>query len=58
MHCRAGKGRTGLVAALLLIETGVAREKVIAIVRASDPIRLKHHVQQEFLMSGSSEKTT
>jgi protein-tyrosine phosphatase len=37
IHCKGGSGRTGLIAARLLIEAGIARSEAIALVQALRP---------------------
>lgn len=48
LHCRGGLGRTGLVAALLLIEEGVAPEKAIRAVRAARPGAIETRAQEDY----------
>ena len=49
LHCRGGLGRTGLVAARLLIEAGVAPEEAIARVRAARPGAIEVTEQEDYL---------
>lgn len=42
IHCKGGSGRTGLIAARILIETGIAREEAIARVQALRPKAIQH----------------
>lgn len=46
IHCRAGLGRSGLVAARLLVELGVAPEAAIALVRAARPGAIETAAQE------------
>jgi protein-tyrosine phosphatase len=49
LHCRGGLGRTGLVAALLLIEEGVAPEEAIRTVRAARPGAIETRAQEDYV---------
>lgn len=49
LHCRGGLGRTGLVAALLLIETGIAPEDAIREVRRRRPRAIETRAQEDFV---------
>lgn len=49
LHCRGGLGRTGLVAALLLIETGIAPEDAIRDVRRRRPRAIETRAQEDFV---------
>lgn len=52
IHCRAGLGRTGTVAALLLVENGVgAREAIARIRREHDPAAVETATQEAFLFA-------
>ena len=42
IHCKGGSGRTGLIAARLLIEAGIARSEAIALVQALRPKAIQH----------------
>jgi protein-tyrosine phosphatase len=42
IHCKGGSGRTGLIAARILIETGISREAAIAQVRTLRPKAIQH----------------
>ncbi len=48
-HCRAGLGRTGTIAARLLIELGTAPDEAIARVRAARPGAIETSRQQVYL---------
>lgn len=45
IHCKGGAGRTGLAAAMILLERGWAQERVVAEIRAVQPKSLNkpHH---------------
>ena len=47
VHCRGGRGRSGLVAARLLIELGVRNEEAFAAVRAVEPLAMETAVQED-----------
>jgi len=47
VHCRAGLGRTGMIAARLLVELGVPAEQAIAAVRAARPGSIEMSEQEE-----------
>lgn len=42
IHCKGGSGRTGLIAARILIEAGIARDEAIALVQALRPKAIQH----------------
>ncbi|MCJ1888240.1 cyclin-dependent kinase inhibitor 3 family protein [Pseudomonas sp. LA21] len=42
IHCKGGSGRTGLIAARILIEAGVARTDAVAQVKALRPKAIQH----------------
>ena len=50
VHCRGGLGRTGLVAARLLIELGEAPEKALQRVRAARPGAVETSEQEDFVL--------
>lgn len=49
VHCRGGLGRAGLVAALLLIETGLEAEAAIRTVRAARPGAIETAAQERYV---------
>ena len=49
LHCRAGLGRTGTIAARLLIEFGMDPREAIARVRQSRPGAIQTWVQEEYV---------
>lgn len=49
VHCRAGLGRTGLIAARLLVEAGATPDEAIRIVRAARPGTIETDEQLDFL---------
>jgi protein-tyrosine phosphatase len=51
IHCYAGRGRAGLVAARLLIEFGEPPERAIALVRAVRPGAIQTAQQEAYLQS-------
>lgn len=42
IHCKGGSGRTGLVAARILIELGIERSEVVSLVQALRPKAIQH----------------
>ncbi|HUE93451.1 tyrosine-protein phosphatase [Pseudomonas sp.] len=42
IHCKGGSGRTGLIAARILIELGIARGEAISLVQALRPKAIQH----------------
>lgn len=42
IHCKGGSGRTGLIAARILIDSGVPREDAVALVQALRPKAIQH----------------
>jgi ADP-ribosyl-[dinitrogen reductase] hydrolase len=53
MHCYAGLGRTGLVAARLLVEHGIAPEAAITEVRKIRPGSIETAEQERYVLRGS-----
>ena len=51
LHCRAGRGRSGTVAARLLIDAGMAPEDAIRTVRAAVPEAIETAEQEDWLRS-------
>lgn len=55
IHCRGGLGRTGVLAAMLLMEHGAGAEKAIRQVRAARPDTIENGGQERFLATYPSE---
>ncbi len=51
IHCKGGSGRTGMMAALVLLARGESLDKVIADVQSLRPKALTHPVQLEYVSS-------
>lgn len=51
IHCRAGLGRSGMLAALILTERGLPPDVTIARVRAARPGAIETDAQQAFVMA-------
>lgn len=51
LHCKGGLGRTGTVAACLLIESGMPAEEAIVQVRLARPETIETAVQEWFVMT-------
>jgi hypothetical protein len=51
IHCRAGLGRTGLLAATLLVELGASPESAIAAVRRGRAQRVERGRQETYLLT-------
>jgi protein-tyrosine phosphatase len=49
IHCRGGSGRTGFMAAILLLEVGMEREEVVRQVQSLRPHALKMPVHLDYL---------
>ena len=49
LHCRGGLGRTGLIAARLLVATGAEPEAAIAMVRAARPGTVETADQEDYI---------
>lgn len=49
LHCRGGLGRTGLAAAMLLIDTGVLPDPAITLVRKVRPGAIETRAQEAFV---------
>lgn len=54
LHCRGGLGRTGLVAALLLIDLGLENQQAIDLVRTARPGAIETRQQEAFVKSYKS----
>ena len=50
LHCRGGIGRTGTIAARLLVEFGVAPEEAIRMVRRARPGTIETPAQEEYVL--------
>ncbi len=53
-HCRGGIGRTGLVAALILVERGWSGEAAIRHVRAARPRAIETRAQERYVTDAAS----
>ena len=53
IHCRGGRGRTGLVAALILVERGCEPYVAIQRVRAVRPHAIETHAQERYVLNAS-----
>jgi len=51
IHCRGGLGRTGMVAALLLIDNGMGNRRAIDLVRQARPGAIETYEQEQFVLS-------
>ena len=51
VHCRGGLGRTGLIAAQLLIELGEMPSKALERVRAARPGAVETRQQEKYVLS-------
>ena len=49
VHCKGGLGRTGTIAARLLIETGIAPETAMALVRKARPGAIENDAQEAYV---------
>lgn len=49
IHCRAGLGRSGMIAARLLVERGMAPERAMAEVRAARPGAIETEAQERWI---------
>jgi protein-tyrosine phosphatase len=49
IHCRGGSGRTGFMAAILLLESGMDRDEVVCQVQGLRPHALKMPVHTDYL---------
>lgn len=58
IHCKGGSGRTGLVAAQILVERGVPLEEVIERVRAIRPNALQIPAHQAYIRNLAAQQTT
>lgn len=53
IHCRGGLGRTGLVAALILVERGCAPQLAIQRIRAVRPHAIETSAQERYVLNAS-----
>lgn len=51
VHCRGGRGRSGLVAARILVEMGMEPRAAIHAVRKANPLAIETPVQEEHVRS-------
>lgn len=49
IHCKGGSGRTGLIAARILMARGVEREAAVAAVQALRPNAISHPVHRDWI---------
>lgn len=49
VHCKGGLGRTGVVAAMLLVGRGVDVEEAIGAVRAARPGAIENEAQENYV---------
>ncbi len=54
IHCRGGIGRTGLVAALILVERGLSGEDAIRRVRAARPGAIETRAQERYVIDAAA----
>jgi ADP-ribosyl-[dinitrogen reductase] hydrolase len=52
VHCKGGLGRTGMIAAMLLVELGIDAEEAIGIVRVARPGAIENQGQEDYLRRG------
>ncbi len=57
IHCKGGSGRTGLIAAQLLIECGVPFRAAINEVQALRPRALQHPAHVQYITQFDSDKS-
>jgi len=58
IHCKGGSGRTGLVAAMILLERGNKLERVLSMVQALRPKALKLQAHVDYLAGTSKAADT
>ena len=51
LHCRAGLGRTGTIAARLLVETGTPADAAIRAIRAARPGAIETPAQERYVLT-------
>ena len=51
VHCRGGRGRSGLLAARILVELGEEPDAAMKAVRASNPLAIETPVQEQHIRS-------
>lgn len=49
IHCKGGSGRTGLIAARILIDLGIARSEAVSLVQALRPKAIQHPAHAAWL---------
>ncbi len=55
IHCKGGSGRTGLIAARILIDRGLPRAEAVALVQALRPKAIKHPAHVAWLAQFDAE---
>jgi ADP-ribosyl-[dinitrogen reductase] hydrolase len=58
IHCKGGLGRTGTIAARLLIEFGVAAETSIQSVRNARPGAIENRLQEQYILARCGKQGT
>jgi ADP-ribosyl-[dinitrogen reductase] hydrolase len=49
VHCKGGLGRTGTITARLLVESGVAADSAISLVRTARPGAIENDAQESYV---------
>jgi protein-tyrosine phosphatase len=49
IHCKGGSGRTGLIAARILIELGIDRSEAVRLVQALRPKAIRHPAHADWI---------
>lgn len=52
LHCRGGRGRSGMIAARLLVEFGMTPDKAIDVVRSANPLAMETATQESYVRLG------
>lgn len=56
LHCRGGRGRSGMIAARLLVDLGFEPKEAIAAIRAVNPLAMETAAQEEYIRSNAQKK--
>jgi ADP-ribosyl-[dinitrogen reductase] hydrolase len=56
VHCRGGRGRSGMIAARLLLEFGFSANDAIKSIRAVNPLAMETIAQEDYIRSNARDR--